>query len=595
MSKNSTDNYIRLDGGNGATYFFNTSSPVKYCKSLQFYRAVSLAGHLKKTALLLAWWFLKRRATLSGKDVASVIAKTLGLDRIPDIPENSSALISPTRDKAVINLHDGRFVKYASKSSYSGVANELEIYLLLNASTPSSFTVSMVKEICDTGKTIAFEMSSAIHIERDAPELKQLIAPLAEFFRAGSKKKVDWQQLFDGLKRDEFCDDMLSKLLPDSPEGKVPTGLCHRDFKVWNVKMYDRPHLFDFEAATLEGVPGEDLFNYVVDPLLNFYDVKKAVSKLRISDLPEAAEEYFDLLEIPREHIELCWKYYLAQRIIFWRREGNTLLADKFLQLLTLGKSVFARRRAVRSLHTSLHLALISLFALVVRLGYLWSHPMESRDGIGYMKFVKEWFLLGDAAIPDYTRIPPPLYCYTSKLLMHCGSSVESATLLVSMASGILLLTPLYFSGRIFWGRRGAFWCGTFAAVFPPLVRFSCVRLREGIYYLFVFAAFTFFLYAAKRIKPVLNSGLCAAACVFAIYSRYEAFELFFIAPMGIAICSFFPEKRWKATFVNLLAFAVAGTAALFLLNHAPGMPDIITIFWNRIYLQCLGTFINPV
>ena len=58
MSKNSTDNYIRLDGGNGATYFFNTSSPVKYCKSLQFYRAVSLAGHLKKTALLFAWWFL---------------------------------------------------------------------------------------------------------------------------------------------------------------------------------------------------------------------------------------------------------------------------------------------------------------------------------------------------------------------------------------------------------------------------------------------------------------------------------------------------------------------------------------------------------
>ena len=593
MSKNSTDIYIRLDGGNGATYFFNTATFVRYCKSIQFYRAVSWQGWLRKIALVFAYLFFRRKSTLSGNSVASIISETLEVDGVFPLPDNASALISPTRDKAVINLHDGRFVKYASKMSYCGVANELEIYRVLNDSEPTGFTVAAAKEICDTGKTIAFEMSCRGGIERDEPELKQLVKPLAEFFRCGKKATVQWRELFDGLKQNEFCDGELVKLLPASPVGEVPTGLCHRDFKVWNVKMYDKPHFFDFESATTCGVPGEDLFNYVVDPLLNFYDVSKAVLRLRRSDLPEAVESYFSALGVPAENIELCWVYYLAERVIFWRRQGNEALAGKFLQLLSLGKTPFTTGNSAWRI--VFDILVICLAALAVRIGYLSLHPMESRDGILYTNFVRQWFLLGDAAIPDYTRIPPPLYCYTSRLLMYFGITAEIATILVSMVSGVLLFIPLYFAGRIFWGRRGAFWCGILGTVFPPLVRFSCSRLREGVYYLFVFSAFAFFFYAAKRIRPALNYALCGAMCVLAIFSRYEAFELLLVVPAGIMLCSFFSEKSLKSTLVNLLSFGAAVVLTSLLLNYLPGMPDIITIFWNRIYLQCLGTFINPV
>jgi hypothetical protein len=54
--------------------------------------------------------------------------------------------------------------------------------------------------------------------------------------------------------------------------------------------------------------------------------------------------------------------------------------------------------------------------ALLMRLAYLAFHPMESRDGIYYIRLVEEWFRNGESAIPDFTRIPPPLYCYLSKI-----------------------------------------------------------------------------------------------------------------------------------------------------------------------------------
>ena len=597
MSKNSSEIFIRLDGANGATYFFNTATLAGYWKSLQFYRAVSFKGSIRKLALLGAYWIFKRKASLSGKDVSRIISDTLGMESIPDLPVNSSALISPTRDKAVINQHNGSFIKYAAKESYAGVVNELDVYRVLNHSNPNSFTVSSASEIFHSNGTIAFKMSECrpALIERDEPQVEQLVLPLTEFFTAGETKTVPWRNLFDTVKNDQFCDAELSELLPESPEGVIETGLCHRDFKVWNVKMYDKPHFFDFESAVKDGVPGEDLFNYVVDPLLNFNNMPRAVAELRLSGVWECFADYLDRLGISQENSSLIWRYYLAERVLFWRRHGNPELAGKFLELLKYGDALWTKCRTAQRLQTIKHLATLVTAALVVRIGYLWTHPMESRDGIHYINFVREWFWKGDDAIPDFTRVPPPLYCYTSRSLMYCGLSAESATLLVSMASGILLFIPLYFAGKIFWGRRGAFWCGILGTVFPPLVRFSCERLREGIYYFFVFSAFTFFLYAVKKIRPQINSAVCGAMCAFALYCRYEAFELFIMAPAGIAICSFFPGKSIKAALLNLLCFAGIAFLTLLVLNNLPGMPDILTIFWNRIYLQCLGTFINPV
>jgi 4-amino-4-deoxy-L-arabinose transferase-like glycosyltransferase len=178
---------------------------------------------------------------------------------------------------------------------------------------------------------------------------------------------------------------------------------------------------------------------------------------------------------------------------------------------------------------------------------------------------------------------------------MHCGLSAETATLGVNMVCGVLLMIPLYFIARAFWGRGGALWCCTLGVVFPPLVRFSCTRLREAIYYLFVFTAFAFFLYAARRIKPVLNSFLCGVMCVCAVFSRYEAFELFIILPSGLLLAAFFPEKRVLPCVKSIIAFLFGAAVFMLIFKLLPGMPDIITIFWNKIYSICLGTFINPV
>ena len=244
----------------------------------------------------------------------------------------------------------------------------------------------------------------------------------------------------------------------------------------------------------------------------------------------------------------------------------------------------------------TLQFLLIITAAMILRVVYAVLHPIETRDGIWYINFTQKWFEAGDAALPVYETMSPPLYCYLGKNLMYCGLSAAEALLYINMICGILLLIPAYLIGRYIYNDRNAgLWFAAFAAVMPPLVEYSCVRLREGLYLFLLFWIVCLWIMALKRINWKLNAFIGGCLCIPALYCRYEAWEMFPFMLLGLPLVMLFPNWKWKealgsAGFV-LLGIVVAGVIFYFL----PGMPNIFNILFNRIFAQCLGTSLNPL
>ena len=241
-------------------------------------------------------------------------------------------------------------------------------------------------------------------------------------------------------------------------------------------------------------------------------------------------------------------------------------------------------------------LALLMLFALAVRLIYLWGHPLESRDGIGYIRFVQDWYERGAAALPDFLSTKPPLFCYLSRSLMYLGVDVQSATLAVSLAAGVLVLIPIYISGRALWKERAAaVWLCALASVLPVFVRYSCLRLREGLYLLSTFSVVCAWILAMKRIHMFRSAAVCGFLAVIALLCRYEAAELLFCGALTLPFAALFPGWRWKAAGRMVLAYGAGVVFGIALILMLPGMPNMWAIYFNRVWSHCLGTFINPL
>ncbi|MCQ2377697.1 MAG: hypothetical protein MJ016_00600 [Victivallaceae bacterium] len=323
--RNSEKIFLRLDGNNGATYFWNVSSARDWRQSIDFYRTVSFSAKVKKTVLRHSLFYWERKPLLSGSEVKEAIGALLDWELPFAFDDSFSALISPTRDKAVIHLHGKGYFKFAVGKSFSGVKKELEVYRLLAENTIRSFAFSAPGENVEkTGKIGFFMHYAAGSFSGAVPSARSLIFPLTEFFRIGGGREIPWRAVTE-------------KLTPEiresvSSDGMTPVGMAHRDFKPWNVMAgNDRPLFFDFESASFDGLPLEDLFNYTVDPAL------RTVSPAKVWECVRRREKEYGLylrtLGLPEEAWRRYWHCYLGERCSFWRERGETAFAEKFLEL----------------------------------------------------------------------------------------------------------------------------------------------------------------------------------------------------------------------------------------------------------------------
>jgi len=310
--------YYQIHGRNGASFFLSLNSFSDWRRSLEFYRGVSAAAKCKKALLTAAYPLFRFRGNFNGSEF-----------EYGKLDASDSAMISPTRDKVIIHHHGRGYEKIAFGKSLPGVRGELEVYRRLNENPPESFAVSRVEELKSSPEQCRFFMNYAGGVfSENVPGIEDLLLPLKEFFRLGPGGKRTWKSLWETLPDD------LRKLVPaDDHEGETEAGLVHRDFKPWNVKAGAKPLFFDFEAASLDGCPLEDFFNYTVDSMLRLKTPEYVSARIR--DLFSMAEKLLKMQNISGDVRRYC-RWFLLERTAFWRGQGQPQLSAKFKELFLL-------------------------------------------------------------------------------------------------------------------------------------------------------------------------------------------------------------------------------------------------------------------
>lgn len=332
-------NFWILNGNNGATYIINTKSWETISVSLNFYQARSVKAKVLKSGLHFFLWFIGRFPNKKLKNIEECQAflKTLTpFDIDFELDANCSVLVSPTRDKVIVNHHGSYFQKFAFGRSYEKVKNEAAIYTLFNK-TPLYFQISRLEDFYDaTNEYCTFKLSNE-KIKNEESSNKSLSTVLVEFFNSSNTKEIDLTVYLDlqidklsKHKSEEFSSlqNHLLNLKTTCTSINIPLGLVHNDFKPWNIINYDKILIFDFEEASLNGMPLFDLFNFYCDPIVRYKTPKKVIESVFNERIRKNYDEYSNLLGI-KVNINSMFDLYLIDRILFWQEamEETTVLS----------------------------------------------------------------------------------------------------------------------------------------------------------------------------------------------------------------------------------------------------------------------------
>ena len=309
---------------------------------LKFYKPVNLMGELKKTALFGVLWTigkLNMKMLKSLEEVSAYCSNVISKKIDFNLSEDSSVLISPTRDKIIVNHHNYSFQKFAIGKSYSGALNEIELYEQLNSS--DSFLISEISGIQITNDFCSFNLKQPNSFSKNTtpPKPKNLSIILFDFFNKVPLTFISWQdyivRLKQKLKTSTFCDEFVLEKVNVNLEDdlKLPLGLVHRDFKPWNILYGNRPLIYDFEEAIIDGPPLEDFYNFYIDPIIRYKRPKYVIGVINSIEVKEALDDYIKNLKINILKEDL-FVTYLVERILFWESKKDLDSAKHFKKVL---------------------------------------------------------------------------------------------------------------------------------------------------------------------------------------------------------------------------------------------------------------------
>jgi hypothetical protein len=335
-----------LKGTQGATYVLNTSGLKAINESLKFYKARNWPSALKKNLFAAFLWLagkLRFSQLLSLAEVRQQLFAWFSVNLPLDFDEACSLHISPTRDKIVVNHHNGSFTKTAFGKSYTKVKREAQHYQKLQKNY-HYFTLSQLEQF-----TVSESGYCSLRLHNPAVPIKNKkgfnpVSLLVELFGSCGLKSVTVSELSQGLlqaldnnSQFDFTrhKEQLHQIIKIRGAQTLFLGFEHRDFKPWNLSLLDKPLLYDFEEALTEGFPLADLLNYYFDPLMARYPAKKVLSKALDKKHQRLYRQYMEALQLSLPFDVLLFLYVL-RRILFWQNEKAKAAAFYELSLSLL-------------------------------------------------------------------------------------------------------------------------------------------------------------------------------------------------------------------------------------------------------------------
>jgi hypothetical protein len=332
-----------LSGNNGATYIINTSAWNGISESLKFYRAYSIKSRILKAGLQYYLWLKKNFYPIGLKNIQEVqeFLQSLCQFKIDfQLDSKCSVLVSPTRDKIIINHHHEFFQKFAFGKSYNKVKNEAGIYNLFSKPVKNFQVSQYIPEEIGSSKFCSFKLSNS-HLESIRSEDLNLVPALVEFFKISQVTTIEAGHYIDSLTEKikrlelelrggqiEFLNQTKNKYASE----EIPVGLVHRDFKPWNIIQYQKILIFDFEEAVTDGLPLEDLFNYYCDPIVRYKHVNEVAEVILNDNIIVLYKAYLENLNISID-FKFFLHIYLIERILFWHTVNEMETSKAYLKL----------------------------------------------------------------------------------------------------------------------------------------------------------------------------------------------------------------------------------------------------------------------
>jgi hypothetical protein len=338
-----------LSGSNGATFIINTKSFSFVLSSLKFFKARIFRTTLKKIGLSLVSFLVGKFYTKKLKTTEQI---ELYLNELFNssinfgINEDVAVLISPSRDKVIVNHRNTRFQKFALGKSYLKIKNEATIYALFKT-PPKTFQISQLQDFTELENEHCSFILNNNKIQKKSEKKYSLAQILVEFFQVSQSGEISVHAYIDqllntlenlDLPQFHILKDHLLELKLKSDSVILPLGLVHNDFKTWNVIHYDKIFIFDFEEADLQGMPMFDLFNFYCDPDVRYISAKELDKTIFSRDNIKIYQEYLSLLEINLS-FECLLDLYLIERILFWYAANEQKTATDYLGLFKFIKS----------------------------------------------------------------------------------------------------------------------------------------------------------------------------------------------------------------------------------------------------------------
>lgn len=235
-------------------------------------------------------------------------------------------------------------------------------------------------------------------------------------------------------------------------------------------------------------------------------------------------------------------------------------------------------------------LLLIAACALVVRLAWMWQHgAVIENEGAAYARLAEN-LLAGHGYISNSggrDTLFPPLYPVAIGVLSALTASTELAARLLSLASGVLVLWPVYGITRYLGGRSSALIAATLAAGSGVLVALSGSAYSESTYFLLLLSGIYFSCRVLEggSLRVATAAGVCFG-CAYLVRPEalaYAGLAVAFLA--GHAVAARRPLRQTAARIS-----AIGGSVVLL------AAPYIAWLSLNSGYLRWEGkSLINGI